>query len=232
MTMPLASGHPKQGKAITVAVVEDDATTRNSLVELLRRTRGFRCVYAGASGEDALAQLPKLQPEVVLMDIHLPGMSGVECAGRLKDLLPETQILMLTVFEDSETIFNALQAGASGYLLKRTEPLEVLKAIEDILQGGAPLSSQIARKVIQAFRTPRPNAPPDTRLTRREEEILACLSEGYADKEIADHLGITIPTVRTHLTHIYKKLHVQSRTEAVVKSALGRGRVVPTKPGA
>lgn len=219
----------KEHSPIAVAVVEDDATTRNSLAELLRRTRGFRCVAALSNGEDAVEQLPRLRPDVILMDIHLPGMSGVECAGRIKDVLPDTQILMLTVFEDSETIFRALQAGASGYLLKRTEPLEVLEAIRDILQGGAPLSSQVARKVIQAFQTPRANVPADARLTRREEEILACLSEGYSDKEIADHLAITVPTVRTHLTHIYRKLHVQSRTEAVIKSARTRLTPLPSK---
>jgi DNA-binding NarL/FixJ family response regulator len=203
--------------AIKVGLVEDDAIIRNSLLQLLEQTRGFACVAHCATGEDALERLPRLKPDAVLMDINLPKMSGVECTARLKESLPDTQIMMLTVFEDSQHIFNALKAGASGYLLKRSEPAEVLEAIRDIRQGGAPMSSQIARKVVQAFRTPKAAASPAARLTRREEEILGYLSEGYSDKEIADKLSISIPTVRTHLTHIYEKLHVQSRTEAVIK---------------
>lgn len=204
-------------KNIKVAIVEDDAVIRTSLQQLLQQTPGLTCAAVCNSGEEALRRLPAVRPEVVLMDIHLPQMTGVECAAQLKERLPETQIMMLTVFEDSEHIFNALKAGASGYLLKRSEPQDVLDAIRDIREGGAPMSSQIARKVVQAFREPRAARSPAAKLTQREEEILGCLSEGYSDKDIADRLGISVPTVRTHLTHIYEKLHVQSRTEAVIK---------------
>jgi DNA-binding NarL/FixJ family response regulator len=154
---------------------------------------------------------------VVLMDINLPRMSGIECTRRLKARLPGVQVLMLTVYEDSEHIYQALRAGATGYMLKRSEPDEVLAAIRDILKGGAPMNSQIARKVIQTFRASAQSLEPEIRLTKREEEILSCLAEGYSDKELAERLGITVPTVRTHLSHIYEKLHVQSRTEAVIK---------------
>lgn len=204
-------------KNIKVAIVEDDAVIRTSLRQLLQQTPGLTCAAVCHSAEEALRQLPAVRPDVVLMDIHLPQMTGVECAAQLKERLPETQIMMLTVFEDSEHIFNALKAGASGYLLKRSEPQDVLDAIRDIREGGAPMSSQIARKVVQAFREPRTTRSPAAKLTQREEEILGCLSEGYSDKDISDRLGITVPTVRTHLTHIYEKLHVQSRTEAVIK---------------
>jgi len=205
-------------KLIKVGIVEDDPVVRDSLVQLLRRTTGFSCVGAYATGEEALSLLPAKKPEVVLMDINLPKMSGVECTWRLREALAEIQVMMLTVFEDSEHIFNALKVGATGYLLKRTEPEEVLAAIRDLRQGGAPMSSQIARKVVHAFRVPGHAVATSTaRLTKREEELLSCLCEGYSDKDIADKLSITIPTVRTHLTHIYEKLRVQSRTEAVVK---------------
>jgi len=205
-------------KTIKVAVVEDDPVVRNSLVQMLQRTAGFTCVGACETGEEALSVLPTRNPDVVLMDINLPKMSGVECTWRLREVLAGTQVMMLTVFEDSEHIFDALKVGATGYLLKRTEPDDVLAAIQDLRQGGAPMSSQIARKVVHAFRvSPAELASPATKLTRREEEILSCLCEGYSDKDIADKLSITIPTVRTHLTHIYEKLRVQSRTEAVVK---------------
>jgi DNA-binding NarL/FixJ family response regulator len=203
--------------AIKVAVVEDDAVVRSTLIQLLNETEGFCCVAACATGEEAVAQLPGLRPQVVLMDINLPHMSGIECTRRLKEKCPRAQVLMLTVYEDSDYIFRALRAGATGYMLKRSEPDEVLTAVRDILQGGAPMTSQIARKVVQTFKESSPTLDPQVRLTRREEEILSCLCEGYSDKEIADKLGITVPTVRTHLTHIYEKLHVQSRTEAVIK---------------
>lgn len=204
-------------KAIKVGIVEDDSVVRRSLSQLLEQTPGFRCAGVCANGEGALKQLPGEKPEVVLMDINLPHMSGIECTWRLKELLPDTQVMMLTVFEDSEHIFEALKAGASGYLLKRSEPDDVLAGVRDILRGGAPMTSQIARKVVTTFRASSPGVPATAKLTKREDEILACLSEGYSDKEIADQLSISVPTVRTHLTHIYEKLRVQSRTEAVIK---------------
>lgn len=202
---------------ITVAIVEDDAVVRNSLARLIGESPGIRCLLACATGEEALKRLGDLKPQVVLMDVNLPHMSGIECTRKLKELLPDTQVLMLTVYDDSDHIFRALKAGASGYLLKRAETEEVLAAIQDILEGGAPMSSQIARKVVQSFRAPEPHADPAARLTEREEEILAYLSKGYANKEIGDKLSVSVATVRTHLRHIYEKLHVRSRTEAVVK---------------
>ncbi len=201
----------------TVGIVEDDAILRSSLTKLVGAARGFRCVAACASGEEALQKLPPLKPEVVLMDLNLPQMSGTECIHRLKGLLASTQIIVLTVYEDSEHIFRALKAGASGYLLKRSDPEEVLEAIKNAREGGAPMSSQIARRVVHSFHEPTPTGLDTTALTDRETEILSCLSRGFANKEIADKMSISVPTVRTHLRHIYKKLHVRSRTEAIVK---------------
>jgi len=200
----------------SVGIVEDDAVLRQTLSRIIGDTRGFRCVAACATGEEALIELPVHQPAVVLMDLNLPQMSGIDCIRRLKELLPATPIIVLTVYEDSEHIFRALKAGANGYLLKRSEPEEVLTAIKDAREGGAPMSSQIARRVVLSFHEPaQSNA--DVALTDRENEILSFLSQGFANKEIADKMNISVPTVRTHLRHIYEKLHVRSRTEAVVK---------------
>lgn len=206
-----------QTKTITVAIVEDDALVRDSLSRLIGETPGFRCLEACATGEEALRRFTESKPQVVLMDVHLPHMSGIECTRQLKKILPTTQVMMLTVYENSEYIFQALKAGASGYLLKRSEPEEVLRALEDVYEGGAPMTSQIARKVVQSFREPAQGADMAVNLTSRENEILSHLSRGYANKEIADKMSITVPTVRTHLRHIYEKLHVRSRTEAIVK---------------
>ena len=200
-----------------VGIVEDDAVLRKTLVRLISEARGFRCAAACASGEEALQKLPPLKPEVVLMDLNLPQMSGTECIRKLKELLPATQVIVLTVYEDSEHIFRALKAGASGYLLKRSEPEEILEAITNAREGGAPMSSQIARRVVHSFHTPGPAGLDTTTLTERETEILTFLSKGFANKEIADKLNISVPTVRTHLRHIYEKLHVRSRAEAIVK---------------
>jgi len=202
---------------ITVGIVEDDALLRKTLVRLVSETRGLHCVAACASGEEALQKLPALKPEVVLMDLNLPQMSGSECIRRLKEMLPSTQVIVLTVYEDSEHIFQALKAGASGYLLKRSEPNEVLDAIKDARDGGGPMSSQIARRVVHSFHAPAPAGLDTTTLTERETEILSSLSLGLANKEIADKMNISVPTVRTHLRHIYEKLHVRSRSEAIVK---------------
>jgi DNA-binding NarL/FixJ family response regulator len=217
-TMASASANTQLARSsIKVGIVEDDTVVLTTMSTLLNESSGFRCVAACASGEEAVEQLPTASPQVVLMDINLPRMSGIECTRRLKARLPGVQVLMLTVYEDSEHIYQALRAGATGYMLKRSEPDEVLAAIRDILKGGAPMNSQIARKVIQTFRASAQSLEPEIRLTKREEEILSCLAEGYSDKELAEKLGITVPTVRTHLSHIYEKLHVQSRTEAVIK---------------
>lgn len=202
---------------IKVALVEDTRGIREGWAKLIDGFSGYHCVCACGSGEDALKNVPQAQPDVVLMDINLPGMSGIECTARLKQLLPQVQILIVTVHADNERVFNALQAGASGYLLKRTTPAELLEAIADVLRGGAPMTGEIARKVIASFRRPAPMTIKDAGLTPREEEILALLTQGYANKEIADRLAVSFDTVRTHLRHIYEKLHVRSRTEAATR---------------
>jgi DNA-binding NarL/FixJ family response regulator len=202
---------------IKVAIVDDDEGIRASLATLIRRAPALRLVGDYADAEAALKEIPHRPPDVVLMDINLPGVNGVECVRQLKSRLPGVQFLMLTVYEDSDSLFNSLQAGASGYLLKRSDPAKVLEAITDLHHGGAPMTDQIARKVIESFHQTRPAAHPQDKLTAREEEILDYLSKGYVTKEIADKLGITSATVRFHLKHIYDKLHVRSRVEAVIK---------------
>jgi DNA-binding NarL/FixJ family response regulator len=200
----------------TIAVVEDNNEFRASLARYLDHVPGFRCVCVCSTAEEALQQIPKLQPDVVLMDIHLPRLSGVDCTRRLKELCPKIQILILTVYEDNERIFGALKAGAGGYLLKRADPADILRAIQDVKQGGAPMSSPIARRVVQSFRQDA-GVPKVEGLSEREEEILEELARGYSTKEIADRLSVSVNTIRTHLQHIYGKLHVRSRTEAVIK---------------
>jgi DNA-binding NarL/FixJ family response regulator len=207
----------------TVAIVEDDAGIRDNLGALLNGSPGCRCVGACSSGEEALIQVPHWRPEVVLMDINLPGMSGIECVARLKVKMPDVLVLMLTVYEDGDSIFRALKAGASGYLVKRLASDKLLEAIEEVMSGGAPMSCQIARKVVQFFHHAGPSPEVSENLTPRETEILDLLVAGYFFKEIADRLGISGETVRTHVNHIYRKLHVRSRTEAVVKYLRQRG---------
>ncbi|HWX20444.1 MAG TPA: response regulator transcription factor [Candidatus Binatia bacterium] len=201
----------------SIAIVEDNADFRASLARYLNEAPGHRCVCTCSTSEEALQKIPRLVPDVVLMDIHLPNMSGVDCTRHLKELCPSLQILILTVYEDNERVFGALKAGASGYLLKRSDPADILHAIQEVKQGGAPMSSQIARRVVQSFRESPIGAVKDQKLSQREEEILQHLSKGYSTKEIADRLSVSVNTVRTHLQHIYEKLHVRSRTEAVVK---------------
>ncbi len=207
---------------IRVAVVEDDDRLRAGFVSRLERAEGFRCVAAFANTEQALAQLAEAAPEVVLMDINLPGKSGIDCVRELKLKHPAIQFLMLTVYEDVDLIFRSLQAGATGYLLKRSVPGELLDAIRDLHAGGAPMTSLIARKVVESFASKaRSGSPTPTSLTPREREIVEALAQGCPYKEIADRCGISLSTVRTHLQHIYEKLQVNNRTEAVVKF-LGR----------
>lgn len=205
---------------IRVAVVEDDDRLRANFVARLERAEGLRCVAAYSDAEQAMAQLPETAPDVVLMDINLPGKSGIDCVRALKPRSPATQFLMLTVYEDVELIFRSLQAGATGYLLKRSVPEELVDAIRDLHAGGAPMTSLIARKVVESF-SPKPASPATAQLTPREREIVEALAQGHAYKEIADRLAIGISTVRTHLQRIYEKLQVNNRTEAVVKF-LGR----------
>ena len=201
---------------ISVAVVEDSAGVRRSLEMLLSESTGFRCVGAYGSGEEALQGVPRNPPDVVLMDIHLPNISGIECTARLKQQLPGLQVVMLTVYTDTEKVFKALRAGASGYLLKRSPPERILEAITEVRQGGAPMTREIARQVVEAFKEPVKNATEaDCELTRRENEVLELLSRGFANKEIAQNLSVSLDTVRYHLKQIYEKLHVRSRTEAV-----------------
>ena len=202
---------------ITVSIVEDNRGTRESLSELLGRASALQCVGAHPTGEEALRQIPVERPDVVLMDINLPGMSGIECVRRLKELLPKTQVLMLTTYEESDLIFDSLRNGASGYLLKNMPPAELIQAVEQVHAGGAPMSMQIARKVVNHFQQIKQMSSDADQLTKREQEILALLAKGFLYKEIADQLGITLSTVRAHLHTVYEKLHVQSRTQAVVK---------------
>jgi DNA-binding NarL/FixJ family response regulator len=200
-----------------VAIVEDNRSFRTKLAAYLNATPGYNCTGLYDSAEDAVKSIPNLSPNVVLMDIHLPNMSGVDCTRRLKELCPDIQILILTVYEDSDRIFGALKAGASGYLLKRADPADILHAIQEVRQGGSPMSSQIARRVVQSFRETAPDPQKSEKLSQREEEILQLLSKGYSTKEIAGNSSISTNTVRTHLRHIYEKLHVRSRTQAVLK---------------
>jgi DNA-binding NarL/FixJ family response regulator len=201
----------------TIAIVEDNTAVSSSLKKVLAESGEYDCVCVCPNAEEALRLIPKQEPEVVIMDIELPEMSGIECTARLKRLLPETQILILTVYKNSDSIFKALEAGASGYLLKRSTPDEILRALREVKEGGAPMSGEIARKVVQYFRKPVASNPEIQSLTRREEEILSFLAEGYTSKEIGDKLSISYDTVCSHLRHIYDKLHVRSRTQAVIK---------------
>lgn len=202
---------------LRVGIVEDVTETREALAALIHGAGGLVCVGALASGEAALRAFPPLTPDVVLMDIKLPGMSGIECVLRLKQLLPTVQVLMLTTYEDSDLIFNSLRAGASGYLLKKTHPAEILQAIGQVHDGGSPMSVHVARKLVNHFQQIPQPALEVEQLTPREREILDLLAKGYRYKEIVDHLNISLSTVRTHIRAVYEKLHVQSRTEAVVK---------------
>jgi len=200
-----------------VAIVEDDALIREKLANLISRADGLGCIGTYADGEKALAEIPRLKPDVVLMDINLPGMSGIECVRRLKIALPSVQIVMLTVYDEVGQIFKSLMAGACGYLLKRTPPDKLVEAITEAQLGGAPMTRHIARKVVQYFYQFDAVSPETGKLSKREQETLALLAEGFRYKEIADKLGISPFTVREYVHSIYQKLHVSSRMEAVIK---------------
>jgi DNA-binding NarL/FixJ family response regulator len=203
--------------AITVSIVEDKAGTRDGLLKLFSQAPGIQCLAAYGSGEAALRGIAADRPQVAVVDINLPGMSGIECVAQLKKLLPDLLVLMLTTYEESDLIFNSLRAGANGYLLKNMPAQELLDAVTQVNAGGAPMSMQIARKVVAHFHRLK-QAPDDIRaLSQRENEILRLLSQGCLYKEIADQLGISMSTVRTHIHAVYGKLHVQTRTEAVVR---------------
>jgi DNA-binding NarL/FixJ family response regulator len=202
---------------ISIAIVEDDGGVRASLTGIIQRTPDCRCVGDFGSAEEALRKLPALRPDVILMDINLPEMSGVECVRQLSQLLPTTRILMLTVQEDPDSIFNSLAAGASGYLLKPVRAAELVTAVKDVFGGGAPMTSIIARKVVQSFKHAGPARSEKENLSPREQSVLDALAKGYSYKETAELLGISYSTVHTHIERIYQKLHVQSRGQAVAK---------------
>jgi DNA-binding NarL/FixJ family response regulator len=204
---------------VTVSVVEDDLHARQILGAWLGAAEGFECLSTYATAEQALTQLPREKPNVVLMDINLPKMTGIECVRRLKPVLPDTQFIMLTVYEDSDHIFNALSAGASGYLLKQLPCDELLASLKEVHQGGSPMTGSVARKVVQHFQ-PSPNPASDhAALSPREREVLELLARGYLYKEIADALKVSVPTVNAHIRHIYEKMHVRSRGQAVAQYA-------------
>lgn len=202
---------------VTVSIVEDNDKLRETLARVLNRAEGFRCVSQYANAEDALKDLPQIKPDVVLMDINLPGINGVKCVQQLKKILPQIQVMMLTVYEDTENIFNALAAGANGYMLKRTSSRELLEAIQEVHRGGSPMTMHIARKVVQSFQQTAATASATENLSEREQQVLDLLSKGLMYKEIADKLAISYETVHTYIRRIYEKLQVRTRTEAVAK---------------
>ena len=210
-----------QNMQIKVAIVDDDEGIRTSLAALIRRAPALKLAGDYPDAETALKEIPRHPPDVVLMDINLPGIKGVECVRQLKSTLPEVQFLMLTVYEDSDSLFNSLKAGASGYLLKRTASARLLEAIRDVHGGGSPMTPQLARRVVQFFSKPADGESSASRLTPGEREFLDQLANGYAYKEIADRMNISIDTVRSYVRTVYEKLHVHSRTEAVVKYLRG-----------
>ena len=203
---------------ISVSIVEDNPGTRNNLVKLLGGEPQLRLLHAYATGEDAVRGILSVQkPDVVVVDIKLPGMSGIECVAKLKATMPDLRVLILTTYQESDLIFNCLRAGANGYLLKEMPAEELIQAIQQVHSGGAPMSMQIARKVVAYFHEIKKPQPAAAKLTAREQEILALLAKGYLYKEIADQLGISLNTMKSHQHAIYEKLHVQSRTEATLK---------------
>jgi len=206
-------------KTIAVAVVEDDAGLRQSLRKILEDGPGTRCMATVGSAEEAFDTLAAQKPDVILMDVNLPGASGVQCVERLAPLLPQTHFIMLTVFDDTEVVFQSLAAGAIGYLTKPVTSERLLEAIRDVCEGGAPMTSSIARRIVQAFRKPAadPRVAVEESLAPREQDVLRLLAKGYLQKEISDQLGISFPTVRTLTARIYAKLHVHSRSQAVAK---------------
>ncbi len=202
---------------IKVAIVEDSRTTREGLERTIDLAPGYECVCSCSTGEEALQAVVPHAPDIILMDIQLPGITGIECVARLKELLPDSQFLMLTVYEDPDRVFSALRAGANAYLLKRSTPEQLFGAIRDVLDGGAPMSGAIARKVVAYFRDQQSTTEAVENLSRRESEVLELIVHGFSNKEIAGRLGLSVETLRWHLRQIYRKLHVHSRTEAALK---------------
>jgi DNA-binding NarL/FixJ family response regulator len=206
-------------KKIRVSIVEDTDDIREALRVLINGSQGFECVHVYPDAESALAGLPEIGiTDIVLMDIGLPGINGIECMKQLKDKMPDTQFMMSTVYDDDDNIFSALESGANAYMLKRTSPAQILEAIRDLHEGGSPMSSEIARRVVDAIQRNKKPAGTAEVLTEREKEILDYLSKGYLYKEIANALFISKETVKKHIHNIYEKLHVQTRTEALNKA--------------
>jgi DNA-binding NarL/FixJ family response regulator len=220
MTKPAKSiSSPKvsEQQPLKIALVEDQPDVRESWSRLINSLPDLTCSCICKTAEEALRVIPEVRPDVVLMDIFLPRMSGIECTARLKTLLPEIRIVILTAMNDEELVFMALEAGADGYLLKRTKPADLRVALLDVLNGGAPMTSEIARRVVESFRLKAKSRDESLRLSVREEQILLLLSKGHSNKMIADQLEISVDTVCHHLKHVFEKLHVSSRTEAVVR---------------
>jgi DNA-binding NarL/FixJ family response regulator len=215
--MAVNSPPPAQSMMTSVVIVEDNSSMRKSLVELVNGARGYRCVCACANAREALIEVPKHLPDVVLMDIHMPGESGIVCTARLTAQMPQLQVIILTVYNDTRMIFEALKAGACGYVLKRSKPEEILEAIAQVRTGGAPMTGEIARMVVRSFKNARPSSAEKESLSSREMEILVLLTEGMSNKEISSRLDIGVGTVRTHISHMFEKLHVRCRAEAVAR---------------
>lgn len=211
----ISTGQVAAKQPLRVALVEDQQDTRESWRRLISSFPDFECICTCASAEEALRTIPEAKPDVILMDVFLPRMSGIECTAKLKVVLPVTPIVMLTASDEDEILFLALESGADGYLLKRTKPADLRAALLDVMSGGAPMTSEIARHVVASFRRKISGVDPSVSLTAREEETLVLLTKGYSNKEIADHLSLSIETVRSHLKNIYTKMHVRSRAEAV-----------------
>ena len=204
--------------SITVAIVEDLDEVRDGLKNFISLSSDFKILDTFKTAEEALYDIPKLQPDVVIMDISLPGMNGIECIRQLKEKSPRTQFMMFTVYENDEKVFEALKAGASGYLLKNTGLVQLIESLQELHNGGSPMSANIARKLVTVFRREQKETANIEALSNRENEILQFLSKGLLYKEIADQLSISVSTVRQHIHHIYEKLHVQNRTEAINKA--------------
>jgi len=216
---------------IKIGIVEDDRAARENWVKILNTDPKLTCVASCATGEEALKVLPGCHPDVILMDINLPGMMGIKCTALLKNRLPQTQILMVTAFSNNDYIFDSLQAGASGYLLKSKSSEEVIRSIIEVMEGGAPMTGQIARRVIEVFRKRAPQGVEEARLTPRENEILQWIAKGMSNKEIASQIKTTTYTVGKHIEHIYEKLHVHCRTEAAAKFFASGDKGVPVQGG-
>jgi DNA-binding NarL/FixJ family response regulator len=204
--------------SISLAIVEDLDEVRDGLKNFISLSKDFKILDTFKTAEEALFDIPKLQPDIVIMDINLPGMSGIECIRQVKDKSPKTQFMMFTVYENDEKVFEALKAGASGYLLKNTGLVQLIESLRELHDGGSPMSANIARKLVTVFRDKEKELEPVEALSNRENEILQLLSKGLLYKEIADKLSISVSTVRQHIHHIYEKLHVQNRTEAINKA--------------